>query len=171
MTALTRSLVVGGAVIAVLLSSGVAQAATAAAAARASAASSAKWSATLVDGGTLLTGRAFTANGSLLGPVARNFTSRNTGTLALTGQVFTIAASGVSLGSMSLTACTTGPWDGGSCSGPTLAIQSGVDAALAVPVGEEVGLRMVLPAGLGISASVSVSTSRANVRPATTTNS
>jgi hypothetical protein len=171
MTALTRPLVAGSAVVAVLLSAGVAQAATAATAARAATVSSAKWSVTLVDGGTLLTGRAFSANGSLLGAVARNFTSRNTGTLPLTGQVYTVTASGISLGSMSLTACTTGPWDGGACSGPTVAIQSGVTAALAVPVGEEIGLRMVLPAGLGISASVSASTSRAHVRPATTTNS
>ncbi|MGM1059150.1 hypothetical protein [Saccharothrix sp. Mg75] len=176
MTATTRrraSAVLGGAAIACLLGTGAADAAVTASAAAASATGTLSWSATLTDpGGTLLTGRPHTANYTSLAPFTTYLTSRNTGTAALTGQVYSVTGSGFVLSGASLNACTSGPWQNGTCpGGQVVPITSGATAALPVAPGAAVGLRLTLPAGIGMSVSLSVATTRAHVRAATTTQS
>ncbi|MEU4745104.1 hypothetical protein AB0G02_32235, partial [Actinosynnema sp. NPDC023658] len=129
--------------------------------------------ATLTDpGGTLLTGRPYTANYSSLIPLNAYLTARNTGTAALTGQVYSLSGSGFPLSGASLTACTSGPWQNGSCpGGQVVAVSNGTTTPLPVAPGAAIGLRLTLPAGLGMTVSLSASTTRAHVRAATTTNS
>ncbi|WP_033434990.1 hypothetical protein [Saccharothrix syringae] len=168
----TTTAALGGVVLSALLATGVADAATGAVATARTAAGTATWSATLVrSDGAVLTGRPYTADYTALLPFAVYLSARNTGTTALTGQVYSISGYGFALSGVALDACTTGPWQNGSCPGQVVPVRSGATAALPVAPGASVGLRLSLPAGVGVSVSVSASTSRAHVRAATTTNS
>lgn len=170
MTALARSLVLSGVIVAAFLGSGVAQAATKAMAAKAAAVSTVRWATTLVTaGGQVLTGQPFTATILISGSPTVYFTARNTGTTALTAQTYTVTASGIPLSGMTLTACATGAWQNGTCAGAVSAIESGKSAPLPIAVGGQVGMKLTVPAGLFVTVSVTVSTSRGGIRPATTT--
>ena len=105
-------------------------------------------------------------------PLTTYLTTRNTGTAAMTGQVYAVTGSGFALSGASLNACTSGPWQNGTCpGGQVVPIGNGATAALPVAPGAAVGLRLALPAGIGMSVSLSVSATRAHVRAATTTHS
>jgi hypothetical protein len=170
-TTTARCAALGGVVLSALLATGVADAATGATAGAGTAAGTTTWSATLVRAdGAVLTGQPYTTNYTAVAH-AVYLSARNTGTTALTGQVYSISGSGFALSGVALDACTTGPWQNGSCAGQVVPVRSGTTAALPVAPGASVGLRLSLPSGIGVSVSVSVATSRAHVRAATTTNS
>ncbi|MFD7658365.1 hypothetical protein ACFV4N_30695 [Actinosynnema sp. NPDC059797] len=170
-TTMVRCAALGGIALSALLATGVADAATRAAAGAAAVAGTATWSATLVRAdGAVLTGQPYTANYTAVAHTAY-LSARNTGTTALSGQVYSITGSGFALSGVALDACAAGPWQNGSCAGQVVPVRNGATAALPVAPGASVGLRLSLPSGIGVSISVSVSASRAHARAATTTTS
>ncbi|MBK1784607.1 hypothetical protein [Prauserella cavernicola] len=167
--------VLAGAVAAIVLASGLAFATARATAAGATVpARTISWSATLVSSdGTVLTGRTLDAATVLGGARAVYGSVRNTGTASLLNQTYTITAEGLPLGAVTLQACLGGSWQTstGRCDGTTVNITSGSAAAIPLGVGASAGLKLTVPAAALTTVHVSVSTVRASVRAATTTNS
>lgn len=164
-----------GALASALLAAGPASAGLAATAAGpAGAATTGSWAATLVRAdGTVLTGRPWSTSYASLVTTYAYGAVRNTGTLALTGQTYSLTWS--SLAAPVVDACVGGNWQSatGACAGTVvrLATNGTTTTRLALAPGEAVGLRVTLPATFGSTVTLSASTSRAHVRAATATNS
>ncbi|MGW5722583.1 hypothetical protein ACWEVP_40875 [Amycolatopsis sp. NPDC003865] len=155
--------------------------ATAAAAGLATASDAARattvtWSAVLADSsGAIQTGKPLTVSWGLLDSTPRYASVRNNGTVALTGQTYTVSESGAAT-SVRLDACVGGTWAADRCSGTVVALTDSTAGATAVTrslaAGEQLSLRLVQNGLLGLTtATVSVSVSRAQIRAATTSNS
>ncbi|WP_410575487.1 hypothetical protein [Amycolatopsis sp. cmx-4-61] len=134
------------------------------------------WSAVLADGwGALQTGKPLSVSWGLLDATPRYASVRNTGTVALTGETYTVTESGVAT-SVRLDACVGGTWVADKCAGTVVALTDSTAGATAaarpLAVGEQLSLRLVQTGLPGLTtATVSVSVSRAQIRTATTSNS
>lgn len=172
--------ILAGAVVTAPLVPGVADAASGARGTAPVQATTVSWGATLLKAdGTLLTGAALSVS------VPANLVSqyvfasaRNTGTVALTGETYTLTATGLNFGQSILEACTSGSWQSttNTCTGTTTKIATANGGAtsslLSLAVGASLSLRVTVPATLiGSTVTVSASASRAQVRAATTVNS
>lgn len=145
---------------ALVLGGGTAAAGTAATAAGTATTGSASWSAVLVDaGGTASTGHALTLTWPI-GLVPQYVSVRNTGTLALTAQSYTVTGG-------TGAACVGGSWNIlGLCTGAEVALTA--NAKVTLPVGGSAPIK-VTPASTSVT--LTVSTARANARAAATTSS
>ncbi|MFD9698752.1 hypothetical protein [Lentzea sp. NPDC059081] len=162
----SRLCAVLGVVLAALVQTGTARASVDADAVADLQAGTARWAATLVrPDGTLSTGTAWSTTYSGLGTSYVYGNVRNTGTLALTAQTYTLSASGFLVNPPTATACVNGAWQAttGTCTGTQVALAGAT--ALPIAVGAGVSVRLTLqPALLGGTASLSVSVSRSQAR-------
>lgn len=167
-----------GVVVAVLLTAGWAGAAVGARATGNSAVTTTSWAATLVTAnGTVLTGQPLKTSYTVLSANYLYASVRNTGTTALSAQTYALTTTGT-LGAAALDACVGGTWQTttNTCTGNVVRITadntSGPRTAITLTEGSSVGLRITLPPPLvTATVSLSVSTSRADIRPATTIHS
>ena len=135
------------------------------------------WGATLYDSnGQASTGKPVSMSWLITSPSVY-LSVRNTGTLPLTGQTYTLAKQGL-IGSFTATACLGATWTPpGTC--PTndteslgsTATTGGTDADLPLAPGQSVSIRVAATRAALITVTLSVSVARDQVRTASTTNS
>jgi hypothetical protein len=142
---------------------------------------SASWGAAgAATAGTPTSGQAYviTWSGLLLGTSSQYFQVVNTGTLDLTGETYAATDSG-GTATVTLTACVGATWSAstGKCGGTQVALDtsggSSTTASTPIPTGSTLSVR-AQASGIALgtfTTSVSVTTTRSQVRAATTTTS
>ncbi|HEX7307207.1 hypothetical protein [Lentzea sp.] len=130
-------------------------------------AGTARWAATLVrPDGTVLTGSSWSTSYTSITTNYLYGSVRNTGTLPLAAQTYTLTTSGFPLGAAAATACVNGAWQAATntCTGTQVTLSGA--SALTLAVGSSASVRLTLPAAIGGTVALSVSVARSQARPA-----